>query len=283
MKKACGIDCDNGIPFWDFYEAAKNGNPVEYSRILKSKFDGAPYWSSDVYEMICQISFKSIITTNYDQYLPKAFGKVEGSGWNDRFCVYPPRRSPNANGAGMATAIDFDYKKYLVAIHGYPLLYHDMERKLMLYNLEEGDTPEVLPDGILGGLLGVMRESYSFRQVHSRNELVEKIRIADAGLDDRVVEIFKVILRGQNTELSEGDLYFSYIQAAPNEDSVIAFYWLGDDGGKEVAMPLATYRAYETHLGNLVAADHEPAGQWQRVDLAYAADLIARQSRSPQS
>jgi hypothetical protein len=165
----------------------------------------------------------------------------------------------------------------------YPLLYHDMERKLMLYNLEEGDTPEVLPDGILGGLLGIMRESYSFRQVHSRNELVEKIRIADAGLDDRVVEIFKVILRGQNTELSEGDLYFSYIQAAPNEDSVIAFYWLGDDGGKEVAMPLATYRAYETHLGNLVAADHEPAGQWQRVDLAYAADLVARQSRSPQS
>jgi hypothetical protein len=119
MKKACGINCENGIPFWDFYEAAKNGNSVEYSRILKSKFDGAPYWSSDVYEMICQISFKSIITTNYDQYLPKAFGKVEGSGWNDRFCVYPPRSNPDANGAGMATAIDFDYKKYLVAIHGY--------------------------------------------------------------------------------------------------------------------------------------------------------------------
>jgi hypothetical protein len=43
MKKACGINCENGIPFWDFYEAAKNGNSVEYSRILKSKFDGAPY------------------------------------------------------------------------------------------------------------------------------------------------------------------------------------------------------------------------------------------------
>jgi hypothetical protein len=161
----------------------------------------------------------------------------------------------------------------------YPLLYHDMERKLMVYNLEEGETPEELPDGILGGLLGIMRESYTFRQVHSRNELVEKIHIADAGLDDRVVEIFKIILRGQNAEVSEGDLYFSNIQNAPNEDGVIAFYWLGDDGGKEVAMPLATYRAYETHLGNLVAAGHEPVGQWQRVDLAYAADLIARQSR----
>jgi hypothetical protein len=165
----------------------------------------------------------------------------------------------------------------------YPLLYHDMERKLMIYDLEEGDTPEELPDGILGGLLGVMRETYTFRQVHSRNELVEKIRIADAGLDDRVVEVFKIILRGQNSEVSEGDLYFSYIHAAPNEDGVIGFYWLGDDGGKEVAMPLATYRAYETHLGNLVAANSQPVGQWQRVDLAYAADLIARQSRSPQS
>jgi hypothetical protein len=165
----------------------------------------------------------------------------------------------------------------------YPLLYHDMKRKIMVHYLEEGDTPEELPDGILGGLLGIMRESYAFRYVHSRNELVEKINIADAGLDDRVVEIFKIILRGQNAEVSEGDLYFSQMQPAPDEGGMIAFYWFGDDGGKEVAVSLATYRTYETHFEKLVAADNEPVGHWQRVDVAYAADLIARQSRSPQS
>lgn len=163
------------------------------------------------------------------------------------------------------------------------MLYHDMERKLMVYNLEKGDAPEELPDGILGGLLGIMGAGYAFRHVHSRNELVEKIKIADAGLDDRVVEIFKIILRGQNTKVSEGDLYFSQIQPAPDEGGVIAFYWFSDGGGNEVSVPLATYRTYETHYEKLVAADNEPVGLWQRVDTAYAADLITRQSRSPQS
>lgn len=119
MRKACGLNGPTEIPFWDFYESAKEKNREEYSRLLKDKFSLAPYWSNDVYETICRIPFKTIITTNYDHYLPKAFAKVEGSDWKNRFCVYPPRKDSDLSCAGMVYAIDFDCGKYLVAIHGY--------------------------------------------------------------------------------------------------------------------------------------------------------------------
>lgn len=118
MKKACGLDVDYRY-FWDLYEAAKATNRIAYCELIKTKFSSSPYWSNDVYEVVCQIPFKTIITTNYDQYLPKAFGKVEGAGWNNRFCVYPPRKYPEKNGTGMVYATDFDVQKYLVAVHGY--------------------------------------------------------------------------------------------------------------------------------------------------------------------
>lgn len=120
MRSACGLDPNiNYKHFWDFYEAAKKKNKIAYSGLLKTKFSSSPYWNNEIYEAICKINFKTIITTNYDQYLPKAFGKVEGNGWNNRFCVYPPRKHPEINGTGMVSATDFDIERYLVAIHGY--------------------------------------------------------------------------------------------------------------------------------------------------------------------
>lgn len=162
----------------------------------------------------------------------------------------------------------------------YPLLYHDMDRKLMIHNIEEADRPEEFSDGILGNVIGEMRKSYTFRYVHSRNELIEKIKIADAGLDDRVVEIFKILIRGQIQELAEGDFFFDHLESTPVGDETITFFWLTDDGGQEIPVPLATYRAYEPHLEKLVAADTPPDGMWQRVDIEYASNLVARQGKT---
>jgi hypothetical protein len=117
MAKRCGIAPPSPhTPFWEFYEAAKTNKKEEYSEFIKSKFNKHEYWRSDTYELICKISFKSIITTNYDAYLPSAFEKVEGTGWDERFCIYPPRKTEKS---GLATAIDFEDQKYLIAIHGY--------------------------------------------------------------------------------------------------------------------------------------------------------------------
>lgn len=165
----------------------------------------------------------------------------------------------------------------------YPILYHDMDLNLMIYNIEDADNPEEFSDDLLGNLLGVMRESYTFRHVHSRNELVEKIKIADAGLDDRMVEIFKILLRGENTDFSEGELFFDRLVNRADGDDTITFCWLADDDVQEITLPLATYRAYEVHYAKLIAADIPPGGTWQCVDSAYVSDFIARHSRITQS
>lgn len=55
-----------------------------------------------------------------------------------------------------------------------------------------------------------------------------------------------------------------------------------EDGGQEIRVPLTTYRAYETPFGKLVAADTASDDMWQRVDMHYATDFIARQRPTPE-
>jgi len=92
----------------------------------------------------------------------------------------------------------------------WPLLYHDMERDLMVHirldgQLPEGQAPEPVP------VEDFMR-GFALRTVASRNELVEKVLIFEDGLDDRIIEIFKIALRRQleqDAQATEGELMFS--------------------------------------------------------------------------
>ena len=89
----------------------------------------------------------------------------------------------------------------------YGFLYHDMEKKYMLHYVqsEEEELDVIRIYNSADEENAVMRESalmqgYLFRIVRSYNELIEKISIFDAGLDDRVMEIYKVLI-----ELSGND------------------------------------------------------------------------------
>lgn len=92
----------------------------------------------------------------------------------------------------------------------YTMLYHDMNKKLMIYllpddreqikaaagYLDEADTTDMgigIPD---------LTKGYSYRIVTSPNELQEKICIFDSGYDDRVIEIIKVLYLGVMAEQS---------------------------------------------------------------------------------
>ena len=81
----------------------------------------------------------------------------------------------------------------------YPCLYHDMDKNLMIYCIPNfsGDTK------ILDKMLNKLKsdspensmENYEFRVVKDTNKLAEKIKIFDEELDDRVIEIIKIINR----------------------------------------------------------------------------------------
>ncbi len=77
----------------------------------------------------------------------------------------------------------------------YGLLYHDMEKKLMLFfspNKSEENNRIDLPDDF-----GFGTEGYTYRIVEEINNLKETISIFDAGLDDVTIHYIKHLLRNK--------------------------------------------------------------------------------------
>lgn len=72
-----------------------------------------------------------------------------------------------------------------------PFLYHDPQERLMILLTDADIKAEELPEG------------YTGRIVRSAGDLIEKIKIFDAGLDDVVIEMCKfVTLREMNKDVS---------------------------------------------------------------------------------
>ena len=107
----------------------------------------------------------------------------------------------------------------------YSFLYHQMESALMIYYIpedEEADTTQNLLDAVSAGTpkdekpdsdSGMKEEEralenalahYKYRIVRTHEEFLEKLAIFDAGLDDRIVELAKVIVGAEaERQLSE--------------------------------------------------------------------------------
>lgn len=90
----------------------------------------------------------------------------------------------------------------------YPLLYHDMEKKLMVYMLHDDEHQVKEAAAFMSGItdtdneLDIKKysEEYTNRIVTTIHELQEKIYISDAGYDDRIIEIMKVIFLAMTAE-----------------------------------------------------------------------------------
>lgn len=85
----------------------------------------------------------------------------------------------------------------------YDILYHQMRDRIMIQYVESDEAAEKvkkifsgknLPKEVKGFFSDLMQDDYLIRIVRSPNELREKIEIFDAGLDDRIIEIYKTIL-----------------------------------------------------------------------------------------
>ena len=110
----------------------------------------------------------------------------------------------------------------------YPLLYDDMGKALMIYLLP-GQTEDALAK------LNAQQKTWSdemlkaakvctMRAVRSVNELAEKINIADAGLDDRFVELSKAFVFSQFLKQDPGCEVVQVLFERQNEkDGIVVF------------------------------------------------------------
>ena len=110
----------------------------------------------------------------------------------------------------------------------YPCLYHDMGEKFMIYYAPGREAMEQAAGAFAEGIdeAGEKRgfdageEGYRNRVVGSLYDLQEKIAVFDAGLDDRVVEICKVLI-GSELQESQPDAAFDdllYYRSGNGED-----------------------------------------------------------------
>lgn len=103
----------------------------------------------------------------------------------------------------------------------YNTLYHDPSAKLMVWLLPEGYEPPAAVAEAVKDLPG-----YTLRRVYEAGELIEKVCISDAGLEDTVMEVCKWVTRqelaAKNPEAADAPLKFLRLEGA-DHDLVMAF------------------------------------------------------------
>lgn len=81
----------------------------------------------------------------------------------------------------------------------YSVLYHDMEKRALIQYSDTEEYEKTAYELFYGehrieAVENLFKAGYWIRFVHSQKGLSEKITILDAGLDDRVVELYKILL-----------------------------------------------------------------------------------------
>ena len=150
-----------------------------------------------------------------------------------------------------------------------PLLYHDPEKKLMIWLLPDpaSAVSEDLERQIAAGLDG-----YTLRRVSDVGSLIEKILIRDAELDDVAMEMVKWITRSEMAQ-KEGS------QAEAIRTAAMRFFRLdGADNTLQLTLPLngamqvveTGFHVYEDCLGILQRNPVlQPAAGFACVDAAW--------------
>lgn len=147
-----------------------------------------------------------------------------------------------------------------LAVH--PCLYHDMSNQFMVWLWpEEQAAPKADFDPLAG---------YTLRLTDSMNAFREKITVLEQGLDDRAVELMKLMLLAQLThDLDVVELLFHELDARTGDFRFVAV--LSDGVEQYIAMPGAVYQRLRTDVEERLFTS---AKDFVRVDLAWARDAL---------
>lgn len=169
----------------------------------------------------------------------------------------------------------------------YSFLYHQMEDKFMIFYCQ--DDEEVAKVRALyaedfatatdenGQERPIDTSGYRRRIVIGADNLVEKIRIFDAGLDDRLIEVYKIMLFGQmQAELAEipGGADVDEVFLDEQLDGSLDFVFVA--AGRAVgAVPFAQ-EVYDVVKGQYAEAVDRLAAAEPVIDQDWAFDFLAK-------
>ena len=143
-----------------------------------------------------------------------------------------------------------------------PCLYHDMSGQFMVWLSLDEKLPEADGFDPLSG--------YTLRWVDSPNSFREKIAILELGLDDRAVEIMKLLLMMQLQRTMEvvEVLFHSFDE----QTGAFQFVLVLSDGAEQyVSMGAETYTKVEQDVSERLFT---PARRFVRIDMDWAVDAL---------
>ncbi len=156
------------------------------------------------------------------------------------------------------------------------LLYHDMERKLMLWLVPQADgqaphTVEMDPK------LFQIAETYRLRLIGSYNALLEKIRIFEDDQNDCFVELLKLVVEVQGENPGTKRLLYGGLREVGDDDFEyqILFLELREEGPPmEYALGLEEMKTLLWDRFPDDAFHPLGGGQWPVIDRKYAAQCF---------
>jgi len=161
------------------------------------------------------------------------------------------------------------------------LLYHDMESRLMILRRPKQDEPEELADESFGLLSTLSGKGYDYRLVTTMNELVEKVLIWEDGLDDRTVEVFKLVVwlaLDEDQRTGEAQLFYGGMSGEGGAEATMEFMLVSDAGTMAMAVPLeGEFRRLEKQIVRGLPDVAAERGKWRRVDRTYARAILGEQ------
>jgi hypothetical protein len=163
-----------------------------------------------------------------------------------------------------------------------PMLYHDSETRLMIWLLPGVQTPTGDDDG-LGSQESGMDLIYHFRLVRTLNALKEKVVVAEAGLDDRALELFKVLMRRDpNSQLQAGDTLL-FAGLGEEESEPVAYFAVLR--GKEqfmFSMPFDVLSRFADEAESQAETLFKSVERWLQVDQETIERQLAEVEREEQ-
>lgn len=156
----------------------------------------------------------------------------------------------------------------------YPLLYHDMVGKYWIWWLPgkpQSSAPQM--DELRSVNRTDITQDYICRTVRELNDLLEKIRIFDDGLDDRILEILKAFMQYGNVERLSSDvrgmMYYDGLVSGPSGIRQIQLLSIGAERSATVTLKPDAYSDIRAKFGPLFPDKSSTLGQWLEVDQEY--------------
>lgn len=157
-----------------------------------------------------------------------------------------------------------------------PLLYHDEDRRLMISFSPCSDPllGEQLYENVCrtSGESGELEklEGYNLRFITDYNELLEKLLIFENGMNDKAVEVIKLMILMQEPEKAQS----RSCRFGKTENGNIEFM-VHDKKENQIYTSSVPVKTYDTLWTQLRESGVKPYSfDWERVDAAYATKLL---------